>query len=193
MRAAIELAHLSGRRSAKTIRACGSVAALQGRIHDCKRRIHRRQSKPFAKRGRSIHVVLFEQHRADQPGDAGFVGEDADDIGAPLDLLVQSLQRVGAVQLGAVLGREADVSQHRARCRPSACQLGPAWPQLVGDMAPGLARRLGVGLQESLAEAAAIMVCWPFGTCASALRIQCTRQRCQVAPGTRVIARREPS
>jgi hypothetical protein len=32
-----ELVHLSGRRSAKTIRACGCVAAHQGRIHDCKR------------------------------------------------------------------------------------------------------------------------------------------------------------
>ena len=39
MRAATELVHLSGRRSAKTIKACGPVAALQGRIHDCKRRI----------------------------------------------------------------------------------------------------------------------------------------------------------
>ena len=26
------------------------------------------------------------------------------------------------------------------------------------------------------------MVCWPFGTRARALRIQCTRQRCQLAP-----------
>ena len=44
-------------------------------------------------------IVLFEQHGADQPGDAGLVGEDADDIGAPLDLFVQPLQRVGAVSL----------------------------------------------------------------------------------------------
>ena len=39
-------------------------------------------------------VVLFKQHGTDQPGDAGLVGEDADDIGAPLDLFVQPLQRV---------------------------------------------------------------------------------------------------
>jgi hypothetical protein len=88
MRAAIELVHLSGRRSAKTIRACGSVAALQGRIHDCKRRVHRRQLKPFAKRGRSIHIILFEENGADEPDDGGLVGEDADDLGAALDLAV---------------------------------------------------------------------------------------------------------
>src|SRR5215470_1274378 len=41
--------------------------------------------------------------------------------------------------------------------------------------------------------AAATMVCWPLGTCARALRIQCTRQRCQVAPSTRLMAWRNPS
>ena len=40
-------------------------------------------------------VILFEYDGADQPGDAGLVWEDADDIGPSLDLLVQSLQRVG--------------------------------------------------------------------------------------------------
>src|SRR5215470_5375426 len=41
--------------------------------------------------------------------------------------------------------------------------------------------------------AAATMVCWPLGTCARALRIQCPRQRCQLAPSTRVMAWRKPS
>src|SRR5205823_1795949 len=41
--------------------------------------------------------------------------------------------------------------------------------------------------------AAATIVCWPLGTCARALRIQCTRHRCQAAPSTRVIAWRKPS
>jgi hypothetical protein len=40
-------------------------------------------------------VVLLEQDGADQPGDAGLVGEDADDVGASFDLLIQALQRVG--------------------------------------------------------------------------------------------------
>src|SRR5207248_10036291 len=34
-------------------------------------------------------VVLLEQYRANQPNDGGFIGEDADDIGAPFDLLVE--------------------------------------------------------------------------------------------------------
>ena len=37
-------------------------------------------------------VVLFEEHGADQPGNAGLVREDADDIGPPLDLFVQPLK-----------------------------------------------------------------------------------------------------
>jgi hypothetical protein len=36
-------------------------------------------------------VILFEQDGADQPGDAGLVGKDADDIGPPLHFLVQPL------------------------------------------------------------------------------------------------------
>jgi hypothetical protein len=99
MRAAIELVHLSGRRSAKTIRACGSVAALQGRIHDCKRRIRCRRSKPFAKRGRSIHIILLQQDSPDEADDGLVIGEDADDLGAALDLAVDALDRIGGVQL----------------------------------------------------------------------------------------------
>ena len=42
-------------------------------------------------------VVLLQQHRADQPDDRRLIWEDADDIGAPLDLLVEPFERVGAV------------------------------------------------------------------------------------------------
>ena len=42
-------------------------------------------------------IVLLEQYRANQPNDGGLIGKDADDIGAPLDLLVEPLERVGAV------------------------------------------------------------------------------------------------
>jgi hypothetical protein len=51
-------------------------------------------------------------------------------------------------------------------------ELGPARPQLVGDMPPGLVRGVGVRLQEGWRIAAATMVCWPLGTCARAFRIQ---------------------
>src|SRR5438309_4560162 len=42
-------------------------------------------------------IVLLEQYRADQPNDGGLIGEDTDDVGAPLDLLIEPLERVGAV------------------------------------------------------------------------------------------------
>ena len=45
-------------------------------------------------------VGLLEQEGADEAGDRRLVGEDADDVGAPLDLAVQALERVDRVQLG---------------------------------------------------------------------------------------------
>jgi hypothetical protein len=51
--------------------------------------------KPLATRGRSIHVVLLEQDRADQAGDGSFVWEDADHLSAALDLAVDALERIG--------------------------------------------------------------------------------------------------
>jgi hypothetical protein len=44
-------------------------------------------------------VVLLQQDGADQAGDGGLVGEDADDLGAALDLAVEALDRVGGVEL----------------------------------------------------------------------------------------------
>ena len=38
--------------------------------------------------------MLLGQHRPDQAGDRRPVGEDADDVGAPADLLVEPLERV---------------------------------------------------------------------------------------------------
>ena len=49
-------------------------------------------------------VVLLHEDGADEADDGVLVGEDPDDIGSTLDLLVEALQRVGAVKLGAVLG-----------------------------------------------------------------------------------------
>jgi hypothetical protein len=60
-------------------------------------------------------VVLLEQDSADQPRDAGLVGKDADDIGALLDLLIETFERIGAVQFGAVLGRESEVGEDVVR------------------------------------------------------------------------------
>src|SRR5438445_8509851 len=42
------------------------------------------------KAGRSIHVALLQQQRTDQAGDGSFIGKDADDLAAPLDLAIQA-------------------------------------------------------------------------------------------------------
>ena len=44
-------------------------------------------------------VVLLQQQGADQARDGSFVWKDADNIAATLDLAVEALERVGAVQL----------------------------------------------------------------------------------------------
>ena len=46
-------------------------------------------------------VILFEQHGADQPYDRRLVRKDAKDVGAPLDLLVDALERVRIGYAGA--------------------------------------------------------------------------------------------
>jgi hypothetical protein len=46
---------------------------------------------------------------AEHPGEAdqgAVVGEDADDVGAPADLLVEALERARAAQLAPLAGRE---------------------------------------------------------------------------------------
>jgi hypothetical protein len=71
------------------------------------------------------------------PGDGGFVGEDADDFGATLDLAVEALDGIGAVQLGAVLWRERHVSEDVGLgLVHEPCQAIDVWAQLVGDAAP---------------------------------------------------------
>ena len=50
-------------------------------------------------------IVLLEQDRADQAGDGILIGEDANDVGAPLDLAVEPLQRIGGVDLRPVIPR----------------------------------------------------------------------------------------
>jgi len=50
-------------------------------------------------------IVLLEQDGADQAGDGVLIGEDADDLGAPLDLAVEPFQRIGAVDFQPVVPR----------------------------------------------------------------------------------------
>jgi hypothetical protein len=57
-------------------------------------------------------VVLFEQDRADETNDGIFVGEYANHLGAPLDLAIDTFERIGGVELGAMLRRERHVGEH---------------------------------------------------------------------------------
>ena len=40
-------------------------------------------------------VILFEQDGADEARDARLVGEDSDDVGASLNLFVETFERIG--------------------------------------------------------------------------------------------------
>ena len=57
-------------------------------------------------------IVLFKQQCADEADDGGFIGEDADNLAAALDLAIEPFGWVGAVYFGAMLRREAHVSQY---------------------------------------------------------------------------------
>ena len=57
------------------------------------------------------------------------------------------------MQFGAMLRRERDVGEHVVlTVVHQGAELGPACPQLVGDMTPSLMRCRGVGLQKSLSD-----------------------------------------
>jgi hypothetical protein len=56
-------------------------------------------------------IILPEQNGTDQAQDQLLVGEDADHISATLHLFVQTFQWVGAVKLGAMLGRKGHLRQ----------------------------------------------------------------------------------
>lgn len=62
-------------------------------------------------------VVLLEQQGADETRDGILIGEDADDPGAPLYLAVQTFERIGAVQFGAMLRWKRHVGQQGAVSR----------------------------------------------------------------------------
>ena len=51
-------------------------------------------------------VVLLDDDAGGEPDQGAVVGEDADDVGAPTDLAVDPLERVGRAQLRPVVGGE---------------------------------------------------------------------------------------
>ena len=78
---------------------------------------------------------------------------NANDICAAFHLLVQALDRVGAVKLGAVLTGEGHVGEHIVFAGVHEVgQFRPAGAQLLGHLAPGLAGVGAVGLIEGLTD-----------------------------------------
>jgi len=89
-----------------------------GRIHDRKHRVCRYVQFRFANRERSIHIVLLEQDRTHEAHDRIVVGEDADDLGASLNLAVEALDWICRVELGTMFLRRSCIPARRARPRP---------------------------------------------------------------------------
>ena len=95
-------------------------------------------------------VALLHEDRADESGDRGFIREDADDCGAPLDLAVQALDGVGALELDTILPWEGHIDEHIGfRVVHHRGQFGEFGPHLVSDcpllLAGRFRRLLGEG------------------------------------------------
>ena len=54
-------------------------------------------------------VVLFQKDRAHEAEDGGFIGKDPHDIRSPLDLSIETFDRIGGVDLRPVVFREGGV------------------------------------------------------------------------------------
>jgi hypothetical protein len=57
-------------------------------------------------------IALLEEQGADEPCDGAFVWKDANNIGASFDLGIESLKRVGSVDLLGVRFGEAHIGEH---------------------------------------------------------------------------------
>ena len=98
-------------------------------------------------------VVGFDEDRAGQPQQRGRVREDTHDVGAALNLLVQSFERVGAPDLFPMRDREirergdiwAGLAQH-------GFDFGQLPPEHAGDGVELLTHVGGVGLGEDGAD-----------------------------------------
>ena len=125
---------------------------------------------------------------ADEAEDGGVVGEDADDVGAALDLFVDPLERVRRPDLAPVgVGEGGEGAAGRLRRRG-------AWRRRRGtggracrrSRASCSATAAASGWAKIVRIAAATISAEPLGTWARTLRMKWTRQRCQAAPSITV-------
>ena len=122
----------------------------------------------------------MHEHR-DQPDQRAVVGEDPDDVGAPADLAVEALERVGRAQLAPVFGREGvEGEQSSSASSSSAAILGSGSAQLVDRLAEPLAGlpRRSAALKIGRISAAS-SPCWSLRACPRQSLRKWTVQRCQ--------------
>jgi hypothetical protein len=84
-------------------------------------------------------VILFEQKTADEAHDGAVVGEESDDVGAPLHFAVQPLEGIGAGDLGPVISWEGGVGQ----------DVLPGAVHQLGELGRALAQGAGLETEES--------------------------------------------
>jgi hypothetical protein len=90
--------------------------------------------------------------------------------------------------------RQGDVGEHvMLSLVHQRSELGPARPKLVGEVTPSLTGGLTIELDEGLADGGGDHGVLPLGHMRQAFLMKWTRQRCHVAPTTRVIAAVSPS
>src|SRR5262249_29606955 len=123
--------------------------------------------RPFLRpAGSGAVVTIYRFAHADganQPNNAGLIGEAADDIGPPVYFLAQWLQWIARVQLGPVIGREGYAGQCVMLAIVRQCgDFRPAPESWLACAAPGLVRSAGVRCRKAWRIAAATMVCWRF-------------------------------
>jgi hypothetical protein len=98
-------------------------------------------------------VVGFDEHRAGQAQQGGGVGKDPDDVGAALDLFIESLEWVGAPDLfHCATGKSANAVMLSAASRSIVSTLGswrPSMPAMVSSCSADVG---GVGLGEDGAD-----------------------------------------
>jgi hypothetical protein len=82
-------------------------------------------------------IVLLQHQGSDQAGDGGFVWKDADDVGPPLDFLVEALKRVRGVDLRPVFPGKSLVGEHVVLgAAHQVSELWMAWREGVDQLGP---------------------------------------------------------
>src|SRR5215211_4840104 len=93
--------------------------------------------------------MLLSQDRANQADDRRVVREDPDHIGAALDLLIESFERVVRPDLPPVLARERQVGEYVSLGAVEQIgEAGVTGAEAVGDLAPLVASHSRVWLGE---------------------------------------------